>query len=75
MSLPEEEQNRSLIIQLLSKLDKLEERLGKLEKQVPETFDIFYKPPGKDKHEKLNETLDNLHVNLNTLEEAIRQQE
>lgn len=66
----EELQVRDLAIQLLNKLDKLEERLSRLEKRVPESFDVFYKPPGEERHQKLNVVLDNLHVRLNTLEES-----
>lgn len=67
---PAELQVKDLAIQLLSRLDKLEERLSRLEKRVPESFDVFYRPPGEEKHQKLNVVLDNLHVRLNTLEES-----
>lgn len=67
---PAELQVKDLAIQLLSRLDKLDERLSRLEKRVPESFDVFYRPPGEERHQKLNVVLDNLHVRLNTLEES-----
>ena len=66
----EELQVKDLAIQLLSKIDKLDERLSRLEKRVPESFDIFYRAPTKGNHEKLNVVLDDLHVRLNKLEES-----
>lgn len=61
-------QVKDLAIELLSKIDKLDERLSRLEKRVPESFDIFYRAPTKGKHEKLNVVLDDLHMRLNKLE-------
>lgn len=68
----EELQVKDLAIQLLSKIDKLDERLGRLEKKVPESFDIFYRAPTKEKHEKLNVVLDDLHMRLNKLEGEVQ---
>ena len=70
----EELQVKDLAIQLLSKIDKLDERLSRLEKRVPESFDIFYRAPTKGSHEKLNVVLDDLHIRLNKLEEGSQQE-
>ena len=67
---PEELQVKDLVIQLLSKIDKLDERLSRLEKRVPESFDVFYRPPGGESHQRLNVVLDNLHERLNILEDS-----
>jgi hypothetical protein len=40
-----------------------------LEEKIPNTFDIFYRPPGWIGHVKLNLALDDLYAKINRLED------
>jgi hypothetical protein len=43
--------------------------------RIPEDFTIYYKPPGEEKHQKLNEVLDNIHHRLNSFEDFLAGEE
>ena len=68
----EELQVKDLAIKLLGMIDKLDVRISKLEKKIPETFDILYKSPESDKHKKLHLSLDELYGRINTIEKSMR---
>lgn len=68
----EELQVKDLAVKLLGMIDKLDARISKLEKKVPESFDIFYKPPGAADHQKLHLSLDELYAKINKIEESIQ---
>jgi len=44
----------------------LERRVG----AIPDPFVLYYKPPGEDDYQKINESLDNLYERINTLEHS-----
>jgi hypothetical protein len=46
------------------RLRALEDRVGK----IPDPFVLYYKPPGENDYQKINESLDDLYVRLNILE-------
>jgi ribosomal protein S15P/S13E len=50
-------------------LKLLEKRISELEEKIPNTFDIFYRPPGWIGHVKLNLALDDLYAKINRLED------
>lgn len=58
----------SQLLEILRLIDKIDARLKKLESKIPDSFDIFYKPPRKKNHQKLNVVLDDIHHRLNNLE-------
>lgn len=64
----EEIQAKDLVIKILGLIDKLEARITKLEEKIPESFDIFYKPPGGEKYQKLHLSLDELYGKINKIE-------
>lgn len=64
----EELQVKDLAIKLLGMIDRLDARISKLEEKMPETFDIFYKPPGREKHQKLHLSIDELYGKINKIE-------
>ena len=49
------------------RLVQLETRVGK----IPDPLVLYYKEPGKEEYVKINETLDDLHIRLNTLESLV----
>jgi hypothetical protein len=64
----EEIQVKDLAINLLGLIDALNARISKLEEKMPETFDIFYRPPGAESHQKLHLSLDELYGKINSIE-------
>lgn len=50
-----------------TRLLNLEERVGK----IPDPFVLYYKTPESDKHEKIADVLDHIHIRLNMLEELL----
>ena len=64
----EEIQAKDLVVKILGIIDKLEARITKLEEKIPESFDIFYKPPGDEKYQKLHLSLDELYGKINKIE-------
>ena len=46
------------------RLKNLESRMSK----IPDPFVLYYKPPGEDDYQKINESLDDLFARINTLE-------
>jgi hypothetical protein len=49
------------------RLLNLEGRVGK----IPDPFVLYYKTPESDKHEKITDVLDHVHIRLNMLEELL----
>lgn len=62
---------RDTTLQILRLIDKLDARVKKLEEKMPETFDIFYKPPESDEHKKLHLSLDELYGKINRIEREL----
>lgn len=58
---------------LENKIDNLNFRLSELESRLPKSFDIFYKPPGQEKHQKLHLSLDDIYARINRIERQIEQ--
>lgn len=46
------------------RLNKIEERVGK----IPDPFVMYYRAPENEKHQKIDEVLDHIHIRLNMLE-------
>ncbi len=61
----------SQILDILKLIDKLDARLRKLEEKIPDTFDVYYKAPGENKHKKLHLSLDELYAKINRVEEML----
>lgn len=52
-------------------IDDIDQRLKALEKRVagiPDPFVLYYKPPGENEYQKINESLDDLYARINILE-------
>lgn len=58
---------------LEDKIDNLNFRLSELENRLPKSFDIFYKPPHQEKHQKLHLSLDDIYARINRIERQIEQ--
>lgn len=55
-------------------LRDLERRVSNLEERVskiPDPLVLYYRAPDRDKHEKINEVLDDMYTRLNILEESV----
>lgn len=63
--------NEEVILDLQKEIKRLNDRLSKLEERVPKSYDIFYKPPGQETHQKLHLSLDELYARINKVEERI----
>ena len=46
------------------RLRALEDRVGK----IPDPVVLYYKPPGENDYQKINESLDDLYARINILE-------
>jgi hypothetical protein len=62
---------KDLAVKLLGMIDQLESRISKIEEKMPDSFDIFYKPPGGSKHQKLHLSLDELYGKINKIEREL----
>lgn len=54
-------------------IKNLEKRISSLDSRVPDSFEIYYKPPGFIEHQKLNLTLDHLYGKINKIEDDFYQ--
>jgi hypothetical protein len=60
-----------LVNSLTEVLEDINERLVQLETRVgkiPDPLVLYYKPPGENDYQKINESLDDLFTRINTLE-------
>jgi len=64
--------NDQIFKDLESKIDNLNVRLSILENRLPKSFDIFYKAPGQEKHQKLHLSLDDIYARINRIEEQMK---